>query len=242
MIKNRDKLGRIIGSKKIDIVCPICSKSFKAYISENKKYCSRACFKINYKEWRNKWLGSGAKGKHWVHNQEYKNKFSKMRMGNKNPMYVKHLSMGNRLSISEKLKGKMPIANNRENKWGKYKRGWYDINGISMFFRSKWEVNYALYLDWLIKEKQILKWEYEADVFMFDKIKLGTRSYRPDFKIYNNNGKIEYHEIKGWMDKKSATKIKRMRIYYPEVKLIVVESAGYKDLVKKVGRICGFIN
>lgn len=241
MIIKRNELGQIIGSPKISIKCPICGKNFKSYKSENKKYCSRNCFIINYKKWRNNWKSSGSKNKHWKHTQDYKDKFSEMRKGDKNPMYGKHLSLKNKLLKSEKLKGKMPIANNRENKWNKYKRGWYDINGRKMFFRSKWEVNYALYLDWLIKEKQILKWEYEADVFMFDKIKLGTRSYRPDFKIYNLDGSIEYHEIKGWMDNKSKTKIKRMRIYYPKIKLIVIETIGYKDLVKKVGRICGFI-
>jgi len=43
------------------------------------------------------------------------------------------------------------------------------------------------------------------------------------------------------MDKKSATKLKRMRIYYPKIKLIVVGKNEYKDLTKKIGRIVGFI-
>ena len=162
---------------------------------------------------------------------------------------IKHRSLGftkeqklkASISQSNAHKGIMPTNIMGNGKFKNIKRGWFNINGKRMFFRSKWEVNYALYLDWLVKEKQILKWEYEADVFMFEKIKLGTRSYRPDFKVYNLNGTIEYHEVKGWMDKRSITKIKRMRIYYPQIKLIVIESVGYKDLVKKVGRICGFI-
>lgn len=139
--------------------------------------------------------------------------------------------------------GKMPKScfEKGYSPYGNTTRGWFDINGRKMFFRSKWEVNYALYLDWLVKQNEIQKWEYEVDVFIFEKIKFGTRSYKPDFKIFNNNGTIEYHEIKGWMDNRSKTKIKRMRIYYPKIKLIVIEKVGYNDLVKKVGRLCGFI-
>jgi len=182
------------------------------------------------------------KGKHWkIKDTSNMNKLKKGKI----PKNLKSLwgkwSSERRKKLSDIKKGKMPTNKMREGKFMNIKRGYYDINGKKMFFRSKWEVNYALYLDWLVKEKQILSWEYEADIFMFEKIKLGTRSYRPDFKIFNNNGTIEYHEIKGWMDKKSATKLKRMRIYYPEIKLIVIEKAGYMDLVKKVSRICGFI-
>jgi hypothetical protein len=120
------------------------------------------------------------------------------------------------------------------------KMGTYDINGHKIFFRSLWEVNYALYLDFLIKQNEIKKWEYEADTFWFEKIKRGVRSYKPDFKIFKNNGDIEYHEVKGWMDKKSATKIKRMAIYYPQIKLIVVNEKSYKDIKSKIGKMLKF--
>ena len=72
------------------------------------------------------------------------------------------------------------------------KRGYFDINGKKMFFRSKWEANYACYLDFLVKQKQIKKWEYEPDCFIFEEIKFGTRSYRPDFKVTNNDGSVIY--------------------------------------------------
>ncbi|HFD04779.1 MAG TPA: hypothetical protein ENJ25_01385 [Firmicutes bacterium] len=120
------------------------------------------------------------------------------------------------------------------------KRGYYDINGKNMFFRSKWEANYALYLDFLIKQKQIQKWEYEKDTFVFKKIKFGTRSYKPDFKIYNNIRTIEYHEVKGYMDSKSKTKIKRMAKYYPYIKLIIIDSDIYKDIKRKLGKLLKF--
>jgi len=95
-----------------------------------------------------------------------------------------------------------------------------DLNG--MYFRSSWEANYARYLNFLIEKKEIKKWEFEVDTFEFHKIKKGTRYYTPDFKIENNDGSIEYHEVKGWMDDKSITKMKRMEKYYPSVKIKIV--------------------
>ena len=58
-----------------------------------------------------------------------------------------------------------------------------DLN--SKYFRSSWEANYARYLNFLIKHNQLYKWEYEADTFVFEAIKRGTRSYIPDFKIWD---------------------------------------------------------
>jgi len=120
------------------------------------------------------------------------------------------------------------------------KSGWYNISDRRMFFRSRWEANYALYLNLLIDQKQISKWEYEPDVFVFEKIKFGTRSYRPDFKIFNPDGTIEYHEVKGYMDAKSKTKIKRMAKYYPEVKLIIIDKDTYREIRRKLGKILKF--
>ena len=108
---------------------------------------------------------------------------------------------------------------------------------LGLFFRSRWEANYARYLNWLVNNAIILKWEYEPETFWFTKIKRGTRSYLPDFKITNNDRTTEYHEIKGWMDPKSRTKLDRMAKYYPEIKLLVIDGIFYKDLRRKMSRI-----
>ena len=141
---------------------------------------------------------------------------------------------------SKKETDKIIINNDKFKPFGNVKRGTYDINGKKIFFRSKWEANYALYLDFLIKQKQIKKWEYEPDVFVFEKIKFGTRSYRPDFKVFNIDGFIEYHEVKGYMDKKSKTKIKRMAKYYPIIKLAIIDKDVYKDIKIKLGKMLKF--
>jgi hypothetical protein len=154
----------------------------------------------------------------------------------------KHLSQETKQKISNFNKGKMPSNLNieKKGKFGNVVRGYFDINGKNMFFRSKWEANYALYLDFLITQNEIEKWEFEPETFIFHKIQFGTRSYKPDFKVFNHNGTIEYHEVKGWMTPQSKTKLKRMRIYYPEIKIVLIDQYFYNDLCKKVGKIIGF--
>jgi len=106
------------------------------------------------------------------------------------------------------------------------------------YFRSSWEANYARYLNFLQKAGDIFKWEYEPDVFWFEKIKRGTRSYTPDFKIWvTEKGEPHYEEIKGWYDKRSKTKMKRMRRYYPAVKVILIDEKAYAAISSQVRRL-----
>lgn len=118
-----------------------------------------------------------------------------------------------------------------------WKAGKREVGGRIIHFRSRWEANYARYLEWLKSIGNITNWEYEPKTFWFEGIKRGTRSYLPDFRITENNGSQAFHEVKGWMDPKSKTKIKRMRKYYPDVKLIVVSSKNYRSLEKMVCRL-----
>lgn len=102
------------------------------------------------------------------------------------------------------------------------------------YFRSSWEANWARYLNWLKSVGEIEAWEYEPDTFEFTAIKRGARFYTPDFKVTNRGGSIEYHEIKGWMDQRSATKLARMAKYYPDVKIVVIEQRLYAEVRRKV--------
>lgn len=98
-------------------------------------------------------------------------------------------------------------------------------------FRSSWEANYARYLCWLQGQGQIAKWEFEPDTFWFDAIKRGVRSYLPDFKVWPADGGDPYYvEIKGYMDAKSRTKLKRMKKYHPNVTIKLVDAKSYKIL------------
>ena len=113
-----------------------------------------------------------------------------------------------------------------------------DLGGL--FFRSAWEANYARYLNFLIERGQIQKWEFEPETFWFEKIKRGVRSYMPDFKIYRLDETSYFVEVKGWMDDKSKTKIKRMAIYHPKIELIVFDKTDYAKLKKQFAGVLPF--
>lgn len=137
---------------------------------------------------------------------------------------------------SGKLTGFIPknINGTGNGSYPNVQRGDYECSKGTTYFRSKWEANYALHLDFLKDNGDIKNWEYEATVFVFEEIKFGSRSYRPDFKIFNNDDSIEYHEVKGHMDSRSKTKLKRMEKYYPEVKLNLIQRKEYMDILKRL--------
>ena len=111
-----------------------------------------------------------------------------------------------------------------------------DLDGL--FFRSSWEANYARYLNFLKSKGLIFKWEFEPDTFWFESIKRGVRSYMPDFKIWDLENSAPYYiEVKGWMDSKSKTKLKRMAKYYPDVRVDLFDAKSYSELKKKMSKI-----
>lgn len=122
-----------------------------------------------------------------------------------------------------------------------WKAAWEEIGGKRNFYRSRWEANYARYLQSLKLDGSIQEWEHEPETFWFEGIKRGCVSYLPDFRVTNIDGSIEFHEVKGWMDERSVTKIKRMTKYHPHIKLIVISSKEYKALEKRCkSRIAGW--
>jgi hypothetical protein len=166
-------------------------------------------------------------------NPNIKNLLSALNRRKRRPMSDEHKG-----KISTANMGKMPSNMRFNGQYPNIQDGWYDINGKSIYFRSKWEANYALYLDWLVQQKQIEKWEFEAEKFVFEKINFGTRSYLPDFKIWNLDGTTYFVEIKGYMDSRSKTKLKRMARYFPKIKLELVQQKEYNELKRKIGKIC----
>lgn len=98
---------------------------------------------------------------------------------------------------------------------------------LGIYVRSIWEANYARYLTELVRAGQVLSWEYEPRVFEFERIRRGTRSYTPDFLVQFNNGHHEWHEVKGWLDPKSKTKLKRMARYYPGETVVLIDKQWF---------------
>lgn len=130
--------------------------------------------------------------------------------------------------------------NARTNKVRTYSRavkGWLEIGGKRIFCQSRWESNYACYLQWMKERGLIVEWEYEPQTFWFEKIRRGVRSYLPDFKVTMPNGGHEWHEVKGWMDARSKTKIRRMAKYHPKEVLRVFGAEWFKDASRKLSAI-----
>lgn len=113
-----------------------------------------------------------------------------------------------------------------------WKGGWREIGGINKYYRSRWEANYARYLEMLKVSEKIKSWAHEPVTFWFEAIKRGTRSYLPDFFVIGNDDSEVYHEVKGWMDDRSKTKLKRMAKYYPEITIQLIEKKEYMAIGK----------
>lgn len=99
-----------------------------------------------------------------------------------------------------------------------------DLNNT--FFRSAWEANIARYFNFVG-----IKWQFEPKTFIFDTIRKGSVSYTPDFYLPEED---RWVEVKGWMDQKSITKLKRFKKYYPEEysKLEIIGAEEYKAYQK----------
>jgi hypothetical protein len=106
-------------------------------------------------------------------------------------------------------------------------QSWHELDGKRIFFRSDWEYKFALHLQSLKSLGAIQDWDHEPQTFWFNAIKRGVRSYLPDFKVTNLDGSWYFVEVKGYMDAKSRTKIKRFRKYYPDEQLIVIDKEWF---------------
>lgn len=99
----------------------------------------------------------------------------------------------------------IPVKNKKGTKIGK--REDIIVNGQPAFMRSGWEADVAR---WLTHKEY--EWSYEPEVFYFEEIKHGTVSYCPDFKY----GKTDlWLEVKGHLDQKGKTAIRRFKKFYP---------------------------
>lgn len=118
-----------------------------------------------------------------------------------------------------------------------WKCGWREIGGYKKYYRSRWEANYARFLEVERLRGEVVEWKHEPTTFWFEGIKRGVTNYLPDFYVKYSDEREEYHEVKGWMDAKSATKIKRMAKYHPQIKLVVIDKRLYMQLEKKYEKV-----
>lgn len=122
-----------------------------------------------------------------------------------------------------------------------WKGGWAEIGGKRHYFRSAWERNYARWLQFRKENlKEITDWEFEPKTFWFEQIKRGTRSYLPDFRITRLDGTQYYDEVKGWMDDRSKTKLKRMKKYYPSETVNIIDKKWFQQHIFLIGKLEGW--
>lgn len=97
-----------------------------------------------------------------------------------------------------------------------------------IWWRSQSERNYARWLT-----SQGIAWQYEPKTFVFERIRSGTRTYKPDFYLPERQ---EYHEVKGWRTRKDETKLRRMRKYFPQETIVVIPKSWFRDICRQ--RVC----
>ena len=238
------------------LVCQQCNKTY--YLKDSSKikrskYCSNPCkytaSRINdlYPNKNERYAR-----KHGITkfgSPEYLQKMSETtKVGMQKPeaqkkMHAKRspLSNDHKSKISKKLAGRMPSNMQFSNNgYGHFQNGDYENSKGTMYFRSKWEANIALYLDFLVVHGDVASWEFEPEYFVFDQIRHGTTRYLPDFKVTNKDGTVEYWEVKGYMDARSKTKLKRMKKYYPQIKLVLLDKDVYNSIKKNFGKLLKF--
>lgn len=89
-------------------------------------------------------------------------------------------------------------------------------------YDSRLEAKYAAKLDWRIKAGEVTKYETQH------KIPLGYNgqhftNYFIDFKVWLQDGTIEYHEVKGLETDLWKLKWKMTKAFYPDYNLVLIK-------------------
>ena len=169
----------------------------------------------------------GFKGHH--HTKEGKEKLSFNAKNWWKQIDLSKLEKRNLKQRETKIKnGTLNPMTNQSNPYSRTKSGKRkDLNNT--FFRSAWEANIARYYNYIG-----IKWQFEPKTFIFSNITRGSVSYTPDFYLPDED---KWVEVKGWMDGKSKTKLKRFKEQYPEEykKLQLITEKEYNEIKRKVG-------
>lgn len=102
--------------------------------------------------------------------------------------------------------------------------------------RSRWERNIFRWLRMLKNRGEIHEFQYEPKEFWFWSIKRGTRFYKPDYAVWDDEGAVPYfYEVKGVMDSVSRIKLERMAKYYPDVVVLIIDERRYNEIEREFG-------
>jgi hypothetical protein len=103
------------------------------------------------------------------------------------------------------------------NKYGSTKQTY---NGYS--YDSKLEAAYAQQLDWMIEAKEVEKWErqYKISIDVGD---IHICNYFIDFKVFFTDGRVEFHEVKGYETEVWKMKWKLSKAIYPDNNFVLIK-------------------
>jgi len=213
----------------------ICRKAKSAGLTnEKRKSCDKAKSKSSKisKEWhKENEHPKGMLGK--VHTQKTKDLLAK-RSGDTYNNLTEEEKRERIFKIMKTRHKNGTFSNNRQKTT--WKSGWRVIGGKRKYYRSRWEANYARYLQSLKDADDIKSWEHEPKVFWFSQTKKGGVGYLPDFRVILKNGSVEYHEVKGWMDERSKSKIEGMQKFYPDTSLILIQQKEYNQIKSNLSK------
>lgn len=103
------------------------------------------------------------------------------------------------------------------NKYGSVKQSYNGYN-----YDSGLEAKYAAELDWLIKAKEVEKWKRQFKIEI-DVNGVHICNYYIDFKVYFTDGRIEYHEVKGFETDVWKMKWKLSKALYPDNNFVLIK-------------------
>jgi hypothetical protein len=135
-----------------------------------------------------------------------------------------------------------------KHKYGAY-AGEREVDGKKVRFASRMEFNYYLYLRWLKGHGEIRDFEYQPAAFDFrarakERPDLWKRewlpqkaSYRPDFRVTEKDGSVEYVETVGMLRPGHKRNFKLLARLFPGVKLKVVTKVDYKEIERMAAKV-----
>ncbi len=150
----------------------------------------------------------GPKPNHWTKTLEARKAISERRKG-WNP------SEATRAAMSQSAQNR--VRNKRDTLHSSACGGLRE--DLGMYFRSRWEANFARVLN-----HQGKKWSYESDTFLLDP----TSSYTPDFLSEGT-----YYELKGRWYEGHREKVVKFQEQHPDLLFVIIEEREYRELSKQ---------
>lgn len=114
------------------------------------------------------------------------------------------------------MKGNRKYFSNKR----KYNNELQTYNGYS--YDSKLEAKYAGELDYLVKAGEVEKWERQHKL----QIEINGKhiaNYFIDFKVWFTDGRVEFHEVKGYETPVWRIKWKCCKALYPDNNFILIK-------------------